>query len=202
MRTSFFAPYVGSLILSTDSRFERVAWSIFQRKYSQGWWRCWSPWASSSWYSWECVQFWSAHAGNHFRKAFIFWTKGLTCELGNDNNYGWLHHLNLENTSIPHKASSSNINFHSFSQALECIRDNRSMSCLLDPNLKDHKEKDLEIICELVQDCIQTDPKKRPTMREVTNRLREVLSISPEAATPRLSPLWWAELEILSVEAS
>ncbi|CAL4962110.1 unnamed protein product [Urochloa decumbens] len=86
--------------------------------------------------------------------------------------------------------------------ALECIRDNRSMSCLLDPNLKDHKEKDLEIICELVQDCIQNDPKKRPTMREVTTRLREVLSISPEAATPRLSPLWWAELEILSVEAS
>ncbi|KAG0538874.1 hypothetical protein BDA96_03G274600 [Sorghum bicolor] len=86
--------------------------------------------------------------------------------------------------------------------ALECIRDNRSMSCLLDPNLKDHKEKDLEIICDLVQDCIQSDPKKRPTMREVTTRLREVLSISPEAATPRLSPLWWAELEILSVEAS
>ncbi|WVZ69307.1 hypothetical protein U9M48_018113 [Paspalum notatum var. saurae] len=86
--------------------------------------------------------------------------------------------------------------------ALECIRDNRNMSYLLDPNLKDHKEKDLEIICELVQDCIQSDPKKRPTMREVTTRLREVLSISPEAATPRLSPLWWAELEILSVEAS
>ncbi|KAJ1284745.1 hypothetical protein BS78_03G228600 [Paspalum vaginatum] len=86
--------------------------------------------------------------------------------------------------------------------ALECIRDNRSMSYLLDPNLKDHKEKDLEIICELVQECIQSDPKKRPTMREVTTRLREVLSISPEAATPRLSPLWWAELEILSVEAS
>ncbi|CAO1945500.1 unnamed protein product [Urochloa humidicola] len=86
--------------------------------------------------------------------------------------------------------------------ALECIRDNRSMSCLLDPNLKDHKEKDLEIICELVQDCIQSDPKKRPAMRLVTTRLRDVLSISPEAATPRLSPLWWAELEILSVEAS
>ncbi|KAF8675734.1 hypothetical protein HU200_003993 [Digitaria exilis] len=86
--------------------------------------------------------------------------------------------------------------------ALECIKDNRSMSCLLDPNLKAHKEKDLEIICELVQECIQSDPKKRPTMREVTTRLREVLSISPEAATPRLSPLWWAELEILSVEGS
>lgn len=88
------------------------------------------------------------------------------------------------------------------SQALECIRDNRSMSCLLDPNLKAHKENDLEIICELVQDCLQNDPKKRPTMRDITTRLREVISISPEAATPRLSPLWWAELEILSVEAS
>jgi hypothetical protein len=68
--------------------------------------------------------------------------------------------------------------------------------------LKVHKEKDPEIICELIQTCIQSDPKKRPSMREVTTRLREVIGISPEAATPRLSPLWWAELEILSVEAS
>jgi hypothetical protein len=68
--------------------------------------------------------------------------------------------------------------------------------------LKVHKEKDLEIICELIQACIQSDPKKRPSMREVTTRLREAIGISPEAATPRLSPLWWAELEILSVETS
>ncbi|GJM93597.1 hypothetical protein PR202_ga10164 [Eleusine coracana subsp. coracana] len=86
--------------------------------------------------------------------------------------------------------------------ALECIKDGRSMSCLLDPTLKAHKEKDLEIICDLIQACIQSDPKKRPNMRDVTARLREVIGISPEAATPRLSPLWWAELEILSVEAS
>jgi len=39
-------------------------------------------------------------------------------------------------------------------------------------------------------------------MKEVTTALKEVLGISPEAATPRLSPLWWAELEILSVGAS
>ncbi|TVU35563.1 hypothetical protein EJB05_17459 [Eragrostis curvula] len=94
-----------------------------------------------------------------------------------------------------HKGSLTNL-------ALECIRDNRSMSCLLDPTLNAHKEKDLEIICDLIQDCIQSDPKKRPSMREVSTRLREVIGISPEAATPRLSPLWWAELEILSVEAS
>lgn len=88
------------------------------------------------------------------------------------------------------------------SQALECIKDGRSMSCLLDPTLKAHKEKDLETICELIHACIQNDPKKRPNMRDVTTRLREAIGISPEAATPRLSPLWWAELEILSVEAS
>ncbi|KAL6845397.1 hypothetical protein ACP4OV_024892 [Aristida adscensionis] len=86
--------------------------------------------------------------------------------------------------------------------ALECIRDDRGISCLLDPSLKAHKEKELDVIGELTQDCIQSDPKKRPSMREVTTRLREVIAISPEAATPRLSPLWWAELEILSVEAS
>ncbi|KQK09160.1 protein MALE DISCOVERER 2 [Brachypodium distachyon] len=86
--------------------------------------------------------------------------------------------------------------------ALECIKDDRSISCLLDPTLKAHKENDLEIICELIQDCIQSDPKRRPSMREVVTKLREVLAISPEAATPRLSPLWWAELEILSVEAT
>lgn len=86
--------------------------------------------------------------------------------------------------------------------AMECIKDDRSISCLLDPNLKTHKENDLEIICELIQDCIQSDVKKRPSMREVTTKLREVIGISPEAATPRLSPLWWAELEILSVEAT
>ena len=72
---------------------------------------------------------------------------------------------------------------------------------MLDPTLTTHKENDLDIICELIEDCIQSDPKKRPSMREVTTKLREVLAISPEAATPRLSPLWWAELEILSVES-
>ncbi|CAM0882076.1 unnamed protein product [Alopecurus aequalis] len=86
--------------------------------------------------------------------------------------------------------------------AMECIKDGRSISCLLDPTLKTHKENDLEMICDLIQDCIQSDPKKRPSMREVTTKLREVIAISPEAATPRLSPLWWAELEILSVEAT
>ncbi|KAL8140541.1 hypothetical protein V2J09_006562 [Rumex salicifolius] len=64
------------------------------------------------------------------------------------------------------------------------------------------KQEELEIVCELIKDCIKAEPRQRPTIREVTDRLREVLRITPEAAVPRLSPLWWAELEILSVEAA
>uniref|UniRef100_A0A0A9D998 Protein kinase domain-containing protein n=1 Tax=Arundo donax TaxID=35708 RepID=A0A0A9D998_ARUDO len=88
------------------------------------------------------------------------------------------------------------------SSALECITGDRSMSCLLDPSLNAHKENELETICEVIQACIQSDPSSRPSMREITARLREAVAISPVAATPRLSPLWWAELEVLStVEA-
>ncbi|XP_058095550.1 protein MALE DISCOVERER 1-like isoform X2 [Magnolia sinica] len=86
--------------------------------------------------------------------------------------------------------------------AMEYLNDRRSISYLIDPSLKEFKDNELDVICEVILDCIKQDPRQRPTMKEVTAKLREVISISPDAATPRLSPLWWAELEILSVEAS
>ncbi|MQL75448.1 hypothetical protein Taro_007827 [Colocasia esculenta] len=86
--------------------------------------------------------------------------------------------------------------------AVEYLNDKHSVSRLIDPTLKHFKNNELDIICEVIQDCIHQDPKTRPTMKDITAKLREVLSISPESATPRLSPLWWAELEILSLEAS
>ncbi|XP_072994460.1 protein MALE DISCOVERER 2-like isoform X2 [Typha latifolia] len=86
--------------------------------------------------------------------------------------------------------------------ALECMNENRSIGSLLDPKLKTRKGKELDVICEVIQDCIHQDPKKRLKINEVVTKLREGIEISPEAAAPRLSPLWWAELEILSVEAS
>lgn len=77
------------------------------------------------------------------------------------------------------------------------------MASLLDLTLKDTKEDDLETIGRVIHACIQRDPRNRPSMREITGRLREAIGISPVAATPRLSPLWWAELEVLSTaEAS
>nr|DAD21239.1 TPA_asm: hypothetical protein HUJ06_022702 [Nelumbo nucifera] len=78
--------------------------------------------------------------------------------------------------------------------ASKYLDDKCNISKMVDPTLKSFKNDELDIICE--------DPMQRPTMREVTSKLREVIAISPEAATPRLSPLWWAELEILSVEGT
>ncbi|RLN30832.1 putative LRR receptor-like serine/threonine-protein kinase MRH1 [Panicum miliaceum] len=85
------------------------------------------------------------------------------------------------------------------SMALECINNgDRSLVSLLDPMLNDHKEDELAVIGKVIHACIQSDPRNRPSMREITARLREAIGISPVAATPRLSPLWWAELEVLS----
>jgi len=54
----------------------------------------------------------------------------------------------------------------------------------------------------VIKECLQSDARLRPTMKDLAPRLREVLHVSPEQAVPRLSPLWWAELEILSLETS
>ncbi|XAR66580.1 Non-specific serine/threonine protein kinase [Bertholletia excelsa] len=82
--------------------------------------------------------------------------------------------------------------------AADYVKEKESMKQIVDPTLKSFKEEELEIIRQVIQDCIQPDSKKRPTMKEVTLRLKELLAVTPEQATPRLSPLWWAELEILS----
>ena len=61
---------------------------------------------------------------------------------------------------------------------------------------------ELEVICEIISECTHPNPTQRPAMKEITTRLSEAIPITPEVAVPRLSPLWWAELEILSVEAT
>ncbi|EOY27980.1 hypothetical protein QUC31_012782 [Theobroma cacao] len=83
--------------------------------------------------------------------------------------------------------------------AAQYLNDKRSISYMIDPTLKSFKNNELDVICEVIQECIEVDPRQRPTMKDVTSKLREVINVPPEQATPRLSPLWWAELEILSV---
>ncbi|KAJ0977365.1 hypothetical protein J5N97_012839 [Dioscorea zingiberensis] len=84
----------------------------------------------------------------------------------------------------------------------EYLKDKSNPKNIIDSSLKDFKSNEFDTICAVIKDCTGPDLKMRPTMKEVMAKLREVIAISPEAATPRLSPLWWAELEILSMEAS
>lgn len=53
-------------------------------------------------------------------------------------------------------------------------------------------------LADVIRSCINVSPEKTPTMTEVAERLRVITSIKPEEAYPRVSPLWWAELEIIS----
>ncbi|XP_042477359.1 protein MALE DISCOVERER 2-like [Macadamia integrifolia] len=111
-------------------------------------------------------------------------------------NFGLLL-LEVISGKLPYSEEGPLVNW-----AAEYLNDKRSISYMIDPSLKSFKNNELDIICEVIQDCIHQDPRQRPTMKEITSKLREMIAISPDAATPRLSPLWWAELEILSVEAT
>nr|KYP50376.1 putative LRR receptor-like serine/threonine-protein kinase At5g45840 family [Cajanus cajan] len=110
------------------------------------------------------------------------------------NDFGMLL-LEIISGKLPYSEEQGNL-------VAEYLSDKRSINYMIDPTLESFKENELDAICEVIQDCIQPDPKLRPEMRDVTSKLRETLGISPEQAVPRLSPLWWAELEILSVEAT
>uniref|UniRef100_A0A7N0ZZ53 Protein kinase domain-containing protein n=1 Tax=Kalanchoe fedtschenkoi TaxID=63787 RepID=A0A7N0ZZ53_KALFE len=86
--------------------------------------------------------------------------------------------------------------------ASEYLKTRENISAMVDPTLNSFKQNELETLCDVIHDCLEQDPRKRPNMTEVIAKLRKAIPITPDAATPRLSPLWWAELEILSVEAS
>ncbi|CAE6216970.1 unnamed protein product [Arabidopsis arenosa] len=80
--------------------------------------------------------------------------------------------------------------------------ENDNLRDMIDPTLTTFKEEELEAICDVARHCLKLDESQRPKMKDVVEQLKEVINISQEQATPRLSPLWWAELEILSSEAT
>ncbi|RWR96320.1 Protein kinase domain-containing protein [Cinnamomum micranthum f. kanehirae] len=86
--------------------------------------------------------------------------------------------------------------------AAEYLNNRHTISHIVDSSLKSFKSNEFNSVCEVILECIKQDPRQRPTMKEVTTKLKEVVGISPDSANSKLSPLWWAELEILSLEAS
>lgn len=87
-------------------------------------------------------------------------------------------------------------------QAAEHLQDKQTISDHVDPTITSFEKKELDVICEVIQDCIQPDPRQRPTMKEVTSKLREVIRISPETAAPSLTTLWWTALELHRSESA
>ncbi|CAI9273795.1 unnamed protein product [Lactuca saligna] len=86
--------------------------------------------------------------------------------------------------------------------ALDFLRGENPMTELADPTLDSFDADQLEAFGKVIRSCVDSDLKRRPEMREVTSRLKEITRIAQDGATPKISPLWWAELEILSTEAT
>lgn len=86
--------------------------------------------------------------------------------------------------------------------ALHYLQGNQLLKELVDPTLASFQEEQLVQISDLIKSCVHANQDQRPTIKQVCERLREITKISPEVAVPKLSPLWWAELEIASVDAS
>jgi hypothetical protein len=72
---------------------------------------------------------------------------------------------------------------------------------MIDPSIGSFSEEAARALCEVVRSCIAPDPKRRPVMAEVVARLREIMALGPDRATSKVSPLWWAELEIMYFES-
>ncbi|XWS74779.1 hypothetical protein CRYUN_Cryun01aG0026600 [Craigia yunnanensis] len=86
--------------------------------------------------------------------------------------------------------------------ASDYLRREQALKEMVDPTLNSFNREQLEKIGEVIKSCVDPEPGRRPDIREVSARLREITAITPDGAIPKLSPLWWAELEIMSAEAS
>lgn len=83
------------------------------------------------------------------------------------------------------------------------LRGERRLRDVMDPNLgKSFHAETVDRLDSVVRSCTDREPRRRPTMPEIARQLREITAMPPDAATPKLSPLWWAELEIISTEAT
>lgn len=100
---------------------------------------------------------------------------------------------------LPHSLENNSPSTDWASGYLKMDQPSREM---VDPTLKSFQDEELEKLLQVIKDCVHPVPNQRPSMREVTARLKDITTMGPDGATPKLSPLWWAELEIMSSEGS
>ncbi|CAL5094339.1 unnamed protein product [Urochloa decumbens] len=83
------------------------------------------------------------------------------------------------------------------------LRGERQLRDVVDPALRrTFHTATVDRLDGVIRGCTDRDPRRRPAMAEVARRLREITAMPPDAATPKVSPLWWAELEIISTEVN
>lgn len=78
----------------------------------------------------------------------------------------------------------------------------RPLNGIVDLTLKLLSDEDITAFCDVIRPCVSPDPRVRPTMVDLVAQLRKITSMNPDSASPKLSPLWWAELEIISSEST
>ncbi|KAL9231448.1 hypothetical protein vseg_006678 [Gypsophila vaccaria] len=100
--------------------------------------------------------------------------------------------LEMMTGRIPHTAASDDKVDDWFS---EYLSGEKTLRELIDPMLRRYNRDQLENVSELIKNCLHSDTQHRPTMIDVSARIKEITSINREKAGPRLSPLWWSELE-------
>ncbi|KAJ1426342.1 Serine-threonine/tyrosine-protein kinase, catalytic domain [Sesbania bispinosa] len=100
---------------------------------------------------------------------------------------------------LPYSADNSSL--ENWASHYLQAEDQQPLKEMVDPILASYQENQLEQVAALIKSCVHPESEQRPTMKEVSERLREITKITPESAVPKLSPLWWAEVEISSVEA-
>lgn len=83
------------------------------------------------------------------------------------------------------------------------LRGERQLRDVMDPALRrSFHAATVDRLDGVIRGCTDREPRRRLTIAEVAKRLREITAMSPDAATPKVSPLWWAELEIICAEVN
>ncbi|XP_021304039.1 probable inactive receptor-like protein kinase At3g56050 isoform X3 [Sorghum bicolor] len=89
------------------------------------------------------------------------------------------------------------------SWAAAYLRGERQLRDVMDPALRrSFHAATVDKLDGVIRGCTDREPRRRLAMPEVAKRLREITAMPPDAATPKVSPLWWAELEIISTEVN
>ncbi|XP_030451153.1 inactive receptor-like serine/threonine-protein kinase At2g40270 [Syzygium oleosum] len=86
--------------------------------------------------------------------------------------------------------------------ASDYLRGEQPLRGMVDPSLDSCQEEQVDRIGQVIKSCVHPDPRVRPAMREVVAMLWEITRITRDVAIPKISPVWWAELEVLSTDAN